>query len=65
MRDGWLRLLKILFGQYQLAVAGDAQTVFFLVMDDHDFVLCSEQCVAAEPAPISEIVVRGQCITPR
>jgi hypothetical protein len=38
---GW-GLAKILFGQYQLAVAGDAQTVFLVVMDDHDFVPGSE-----------------------
>jgi len=44
-------LAEMLFGQYQLAVAGDAQTVFFVVMHDHDFIPCSEKCAAAEAAP--------------
>lgn len=56
---GWR---KLLFGQYQFAVAGDAQTVFFLVMDDHDFVSCTEQRAAAEPSPVVDRVVRRQRI---
>jgi hypothetical protein len=55
---GWLAygLTKILLGQYQLAGARDAQTVFFVIMKDHDFVPRTEQYAAAEPGLV---VVRG------
>jgi len=54
---GWR---KLLFGQYQFAVAGDAQTVFFLVMDDHDFVSWTEQHAAAEPSSVVDRAIRRQ-----
>lgn len=43
VRAGWLGIGENLFGQYQLAGAGDTQTVFLVVVDDHDFVAGPEQ----------------------
>lgn len=51
---GWLGyrgLQTKLFRQNQFVVADDAETVFFIIVFDNDFILGSEQFITADPQP--------------
>lgn len=50
----------MLFGQYQFAVAGDAQAIFIVIMYDHDFIPRSKQFATAESAAFRMQIFRQQ-----